>query len=106
MRLASNIQVKKICNSDHIKDTLDPLPKLEPQICNCVNKMSCFLTEQCLLGDVLNQATIARTDSMKQNKVYCRICETTLQNDMKTIANRSTLINIDVTRNCPTNFRI
>ena len=41
--------------------------------------MSCFLNKRCILGDVLNQETVAPTDNIQQNKVYCGICETALK---------------------------
>ena len=89
--------IKSFINK-HNKNVLYPSPELK------FNKVNCPLNQNCHTDNVLYQAAIAPSDKIQQDKVYYRVCKTIFKKDMETIINRSTLININETRNCPTNF--
>ena len=78
--------------STHNKKLNKPNPNIRK--CNCINKNTCPLNENCLLENILYQATIKSEKKNYQPKNYKGISENTFKNDTQTIKDHSTSIDI------------
>ena len=77
--------------NDHNNKILEPQCKNENK-CNCINKESCPLQNECLTSNIIYEATISTTSHQYEPKIYYGLCETKFKvryaNHKKSFSNR------------------